>query len=134
MIGSKQGEANAEQCIRFADLHDLGCVACRLQGLGWVPPEKDHRNVGDLAGMPRTAGGHDNTIPLCQWHHRGIRFEGYGSEAAHLKFFGPSKHLHKKQFIEKYGTIEQLHEVVRKLLERHRATTRLRPQNRCEPA
>lgn len=129
MIGSKTGAANAEQRVRFAEMHDLGCLACRLQGVGWVPPEIDHMNVGDHAGMPRTEGGHDDTLPFCRWHHRGEPHEGY-SQADCLRIFGPSKHLHKKRFIEAYGTLEELREKFAVMLERHRERTRVRPIRR----
>lgn len=126
--------ATTAQVLQFDDLFHIGCIACRLAGVGWVPPEQDHRNKCDLAGMKRTDGGHDDTLPLCQWHHRGIRFEGYGSEAAHIRVFGPSKHLHKKRFIERFGTIAELYVIRDDLLERYRATTCIRPQSRREPA
>ena len=126
MIGSRTGQATSAQAIRFAELHDIGCIACRLRGVGWVPPEMDHRNVGDLAGMPRTEGGHDDTLPLCCWHHRGISHQGYG-KAESLKIFGPSKQLHKKLFIETFGTIDELYQQLNAMLDRYRAATRIRP-------
>lgn len=130
MIGSGTGEANAAQRWRFAELHDLGCIACRLFGYGWMPPEQDHRNVGDLAGMKRTAGGHDDTLALCCWHHRGIVPFEYGFVDAEtcLLRLGPSKHLHKRAFLERFGSIEELHQAQAQLLERYREKTRLRPR------
>lgn len=122
--------ATLNQALQFDDLWHIGCLACYLQGIeGHVPPEHDHRNTGDLAGMKRK-GGHDATLPFCQWHHRGIPFDGYGGERGCYEYFGPSKHLHKKQFIAKYGSIDELYELRDRLLERYRAATYIRSQGR----
>lgn len=129
-FGSRTKPATLSQSLQFDDLYHIGCIACRLFGVGWVPPEQDHRNTCDLAGMKRTEGGHDDTLPMCCWHHRGIPHEGYGGEHGCLRTFGPSKHLHKKRFIERFGTIDELYVVRDALLEKYRAATYLRPQGR----
>lgn len=123
-FGSRTGPATLVQEIRFADLWDIGCIACRLAHGEWVAPEMDHRNVGDFAGMKRTAGGHDDTLPLCCWHHRGIPWDLWTADACRL-FAGPSKQLHKRQFIEQFGTIDELYAALAKMLEHHRKLTRI---------
>jgi hypothetical protein len=127
MIGSKTGAPTAAHLWRWAEVWDLGCIACRLAGLGWVAPEQDHRNVGDLAGMPRTEGGHDDTLGLCCWHHRGIPFAGWTAERC-LREAGPSKQLHKRAFLERFGSIEELHAQQLRRLERYRERTRISPK------
>lgn len=124
MSFGKHAPANAAQRVRFAELHDIGCIACMLAGVGWVAPEQDHRNNCDLAGMKRTEGGHDETLALCCWHHRGIPWDGW-TAAKCLEKAGPSKHLAKKRFIDRFGTISELHAMQAKLLEKYRAATRI---------
>lgn len=73
----------------------LGCVACRMEGFGYVPADAHHL----LSGGRRIS--HSHTIPLCPWHHRGV--------AADYKPVGqPSLALNKREFEEWYGTEEQL--------------------------
>lgn len=127
MIGSKTGPATLEHERRFANLWDIGCIACKKRLGKWVPPEQDHRNRGDLAGMPRTKGGHNDTLALCCWHHRGIPHSGWTQKNS-LPAFGPSKQLHKKQFLAEFGSIQELHDYQNQLLEEHRARTEIRCQ------
>ena len=74
---------------------EIGCVACRIDGHGYVPADAHHL----LSGGRRIS--HSHTIPLCPWHHRGV--------VADYKPIGmPSLALDKKKFEEWYGTEEQL--------------------------
>lgn len=52
---------------RFKKLKDFGCVLCYLQGYPGTPAEIHH--VRTEVGWGRD--GHQNTIPLCPYHHRG---------------------------------------------------------------
>lgn len=47
------------------------------------------------------------TIPLHPWYHRGVPFENHDNVDMLAKF-GPSLALHKKRFIEKFGTEREL--------------------------
>ena len=111
--------ATLAQAVRFDALFSLGCIACWIKRRKWVAPEMDHRNTGDLAGMKRTAGGHDDTIPLCCWHHRAIPFEGW-TEPATREWAGPSKHGQKRAFLAEFGSIQHLADLTAAALERGR--------------
>lgn len=94
------------QAARFARLHELGCIACRLDGAGYVVQAEIHHF---LSGNKRI--GHDATVPLCQWHHRAIPWP-YCTEAECLATHGPSFHRHTRQFRARYGTDAELLETV----------------------
>lgn len=88
MIGGPP--ANKAQRHRMASIKLIGCLACRIDGRGYVPCEVHHLNEGGRHGGERR--GHDFTIGLCPWHHRGTCREGwtvadmtagYGSSWAH---------------------------------------------------
>lgn len=64
------GSPSAADCARFAKIHDIGCIACRLNGHYREPCEIHHLNIGGKHGAPNL--GHDHTIGLCAWHHRGV--------------------------------------------------------------
>lgn len=50
---------------RFDQLQRIGCIACHILG---VHSQADVHHV--LTGGRRT--GHQDTIPLCPYHHRGV--------------------------------------------------------------
>lgn len=80
---------------RFQQLQELGCVCCRQAGCGYVPPDIHHI----LDGGRRKS--HDDTIPLCPYHHRGIQSE-FGV------YPGPSLADGKKPFEAEWGTQKEL--------------------------
>jgi len=90
---------------RFGKLVELGCIACRIDGFGYSPPEIHHLRDGQ--GMGQRAPD-DDTIPLCPRHHR----HGYRHEP-----FIPGFHSHPKLFKERYGTERELLEKVNDQLE-----------------
>lgn len=94
---------------RFGWLYEIGCICCRKDGLGHEPAQIHHI----LSGGTRM--GHDYTIPLCPWHHKGEPKGGYqAGDMALLK--GPSLALHKRQFVRDYGTeLELLDECNRRV-------------------
>lgn len=89
--------------LRFAKLRDLGCIACRLDGLtaDGAEPEIHHY----LSGNKRI--GHQATVPLCHWHHQGVAYDGIPS-AWLLANVGPSFHKHTRAFRLRYGTDAEL--------------------------
>ena len=102
---------------RFDNMKDLGCIACILDGeiepfgIGYAP---DLHHM--LSGGHRI--GHEATVPLCQWHHKGVLNDGLNhSEAYLLKHIGPSWHKHRRAFRERYGSDAELIETVNKYLE-----------------
>lgn len=74
--GRSTSTPTAAQQRRFAAIHEIGCICCRELGLGFVPAEVHHLTIGGRHGQKRR--GHDATVGLCAYHHRGA---GYGTAA-----------------------------------------------------
>jgi len=79
------------QVARFRRLQEIGCIACRLDGHAGTPADIHHLTD---SGRRR---GHEATIPLCPWHHRGV------GGSALLSLLGPSRALHRAAFRARYG-------------------------------
>lgn len=95
MVG-KTKHITKDHRARFRALQDHGCVACRLEGDGYREPDI-HHIVKDGRRL-----GHDYTIPLCPWHHRGVPAQN--GEILH----GPSLATRPRSFVVKYGTEKSL--------------------------
>ena len=93
-IGSPSRAEQAHQDLQRAH----GCAACRLRGNRQQPgpTEIHHRTTGDLHGQKQL--GHGETVALCSFHHRGVLWPGFDSEAMR-EAFGPSYALHKRDFL-----------------------------------
>jgi Recombination enhancement, RecA-dependent nuclease len=89
---------------RLDGLQQIGCIACRLDGRMNVASDIHHL----VEGNKRL--GDEFTIPLCPWHHRGVKqvFEGF--------WVGPSLAESKRDFVQHYGSERQLLEHVNELL------------------
>lgn len=98
---------------RFMRLQDIGCICCSIEGYEGVPVDADH--LVDK-GSRKKSGGDAATLPLCPWHHRGVPPSGFSEDTAR-GYAGPSKRLHRKKFIEKYGTDRELLAQVNKRIE-----------------
>lgn len=85
-------------------LQDIGCICCFKEGFPGVPVDAHH--LVDK-GYREHSGGNAATLPLCPWHHRGVPPSGL-SESAALFTAGPSLALHKRRFIQTYGTEREL--------------------------
>jgi hypothetical protein len=96
---------------RFGHLYDLGCIASRLiDPRRWEPADIHHLVEG------RKRLGHQFTIPLSPWFHRGIPpYDLRPSDAE--KHLGPSLARSKRDFVSRFGTERQLLELVDELLE-----------------
>lgn len=96
---------------RFAKLYALGCVVSRVFFNRWEPADIHHLVEG------RKRLGHQFTIPLSPWFHRGIPPlpEMRPSEAE--KQIGPSLARSKRDFVAAYGTERDLLEQTNKLIE-----------------
>lgn len=82
-----KGAPNAEEREWMDWIVSYGCVACRIDGLGFTPPAVHHI----LRGGRRM--GHLFTIPLCDpGHHQGGESRG-----------AVSRHPWKARFEERYG-------------------------------
>lgn len=87
---------------RFLALQGLGCIACIIEG---------EKRGEDRRGTPSDVhhvlngyrAGHDVTIPLCPWHHRGVPPFAMGNWQA-VTTFGPSKARNPKAFATEYGS------------------------------
>lgn len=61
--------------------------------------------------------GHDATIPLCVWHHRGEPPEGTTKAEARITF-GPSFADGRRPFAAAFGSDQQLLELTNAMLDR----------------
>jgi hypothetical protein len=87
-----KGAPNAEERAWMDSIVAYGCIACRLDGLGFTPPAVHHI----LRGGQRI--GHLFTLPLCDpGHHQGGQPRGM-----------VSRHPWKTRFEERYGTEMEL--------------------------
>lgn len=112
--GRSTGKPTKAQQAWFDAIAEVGCICCRLQGIHYkVECERDHLNVGGLAGMKRR--GHDFALGLCSWHHRGMPFDGLTMPECRARF-GPSQFHEKKAFRERYGTFDELLEIQHQML------------------
>lgn len=94
---------------RFAKLRSIGCIVSRLYFNRWEPAEIHHLVEG------RKRLGHQFTIPLSAWFHRGVPpMEMRPSEAT--KALGPSLALSKREFVARFTTERELLEETNKLL------------------
>ena len=100
-------KAQAERFVRIK--LDSGCVCCRIRGIGYVQPDIHHLGVG-------RRDGHDATIGLCQWHHRGIPPEGW-TPKTYIEFAGPSLARGSKPFHAEFGSDEELLAMQNSILE-----------------
>lgn len=94
-IGSPTKAEQAQQDAQRAH----GCAACHLrrnQTQAGVT-EIHHRTTGDMHGQKQL--GHDATVALCSYHHRGVTFPGF-TQILMRERFGPSLALHKRDFVE----------------------------------
>lgn len=84
----------------------LPCLACELEEVPQpFPTEAHHQNLGGKAGQKRL--GDKYQVPLCSWHHRGIRIAGMSNDAMTHKY-GPSLALDSRQFRFVYGDDDSL--------------------------
>lgn len=95
---------------RFDAITQIGCVACLMDVRGYQPCEIHHLNSGG-----RNIG-HDATVGLCPWHHRGMPPNNIGNREAE-RMFGPSFAHTPRAFRERYGDEKELLEIQNNMLE-----------------
>ncbi|WP_293000056.1 Ref family recombination enhancement nuclease [Nevskia sp.] len=105
-------DATPAERERFRLIKELGCVPCRMQGLGINPGEANHLLS---AGRRR---GHRFTVSECPYHHRGAVPAGMGERAAY-GVFGPSRAKHPREFESRFGDDETLLKMQDDILRRH---------------
>ena len=86
---------------RFDAFRRIGCVACGMEGAMYRAADVHHL----LSGGRRR--GHQYTVPLCEWHHRGVPNDGVTMKLE-TQLLGPSLALTPRKFRERYGTDEEL--------------------------
>ena len=82
---------------------ELGCLACNIEGFGYVPCQYHH--------CDDQKQHHDRGYGLCPWHHMGQGvsvFDAFLDAEQLEQKCGPSKALQGKAFTAKYGTEQQL--------------------------
>lgn len=80
-------------------IKEAGCVIARDRGLGFVPCEIHHLTVGGKHGQKRR--GHNFTVGLNSWSHRGVAIYGFTDAECRDKF-GPSYAKEPRAFREIY--------------------------------
>lgn len=94
------GKPTKSQQVRLDAVSAMRCVCCEIEQVRQpFPTEVDH--LVDK-GYRTHSGGHDATIPLCAWHHRGLCLDGFTAETMKLRF-GPSFALQSKLAVAWYG-------------------------------
>ncbi|WP_369913908.1 Ref family recombination enhancement nuclease [Xanthomonas sp. NCPPB 3005] len=106
------------QQARFDVIRDIGCIVAHSRGLGYVPAEIHHLTIGGKHGAPRR--GHDYTVGLNSWSHRGEPFGGM-SAAQCEALFGPSYARQPRAFREQIGRDDYLLDLQNTLIEQHTA-------------
>lgn len=102
------------QQVRFDAIKDIGCIVARSLGLGWVPCDIHHLTVGGKHGAPRR--GHEFTVGLNPWSHRGEPFGGL-SAARCEELFGPSYARQPRRFRQEIGSDDYLLDLQNTLIE-----------------
>lgn len=110
MLNSKAITAKHRE--RWDRLRDYGCAACRRLDM-IRSPEMHHI----LSGGRRM--GHDHTIPLCAWHHRGEPYPLDISAKFVEEILGPSMARNKKAFVARFGSEQDLLDKVNEWLANH---------------
>ena len=111
------GKPTKAQQVRLDRVRAMPCLACEKEKVVQPLPTEAHHLVDK--GTRKHSGGHDATIPLCRWHHRGELVEYMSGREMHL-VYGPSL-PHKREFIACYGTERELLELTDERLKQDQA-------------
>lgn len=97
---------------RLAWIHDQPCICCEMESelrtlemrVPLVIRQPNRTTAHHIVdnGYRRLSGGHQSTLPLCEWHHLGHRLRTHDfvdMEAA----YGPSLARHKRKWNERYN-------------------------------
>nr|WP_313216118.1 Ref family recombination enhancement nuclease [Stenotrophomonas geniculata] len=103
--GRSTSKPTVEQQQRMDAIKDIGCVVAYALGMGYIPCEVHHLTVGGKHGQKRR--GHDFTIGLNPWSHRGEPFGGMDEETCEA-LFGPSYAKQPRRFRQEIGNDDYL--------------------------
>jgi hypothetical protein len=109
-LQTSTGKATKMQVKRFEAIKESGCICCRLSSVAPQYPEIHHL----LSGGRRR--GHDETIGLCAWHHRGVKPDYYQTKREVRALMGPSLAEGSKPFHAEYGSDDQLLQIQNELI------------------
>lgn len=109
--GRSTGKPTAAQQRRFDRIKDPdpdtgpGCLIAHILGIGWLPAEIHHFTIGGHHGQKRR--GHDFTIGINSWSHRGVPLDGWTLDECYEKL-GPSYARQPNAFRETFGSDDEL--------------------------
>ncbi|MFN7782273.1 MAG: Ref family recombination enhancement nuclease [Lysobacterales bacterium] len=107
-LGSSE-RITAAQAERFGQIKAGRCVACWKRGIVTIGCDAHHL----LSGGRRI--GHEASVALCVWHHRGHPFDGVTPPQMRFQY-GPSLMDGSKAFRAAYGTDAELLELQERML------------------
>jgi len=119
--GRSTGKPTAAQQARMDAITEIGCIVAHSLGLGHVPCEVHHLTVSGKHGAKRR--GHDFTVGLNSWSHRGEPFGGMSAETCE-RLFGPSYAKQPRRFRQEIGSDDYLLDLQNTLIEQHQLRTR----------
>jgi hypothetical protein len=101
---------------RLHEVTHRECIACTLnRGWSLAPAYAGGCDAHHLLSGGRRRG-HDATIGLCPWHHRGVRPSDCPSDAVARDLYGPSLAHESKAFHATYGSDDELLALQNKML------------------
>lgn len=103
--GRSTGIPTLAEAARFEAIKELGCLVAHILGLEWVPCEIHHMTTGGRHGQKRL--GHEVSIGLNPWSHRGVPFNGWTSRECE-ELFGPSYAREPRKFRATFGNDAEL--------------------------
>jgi len=119
--GRSTGNHTVAQQQRMDAIREIGCIVAQSLGLGYVPCEVHHLTVGGKHGAKRR--GHDFTVGLNPWSHRGEPFGGMSADTCE-RLFGPSYAKQPRRFRQEIGSDDYLLDLQNTLIEQHQLRTR----------
>jgi hypothetical protein len=112
--GRSTGTPTKAQQARMDSIKEGGCIVARSRGHGFVYAEIHHMTVGGKHGQKRR--GHDFTVGLNPWSHRGVPFNGL-DEVHCERLFGPSYAREPRKFRQEIGCDDFLLSLQNEILE-----------------
>jgi hypothetical protein len=103
--GRSTGKPTAAQVARFDCIREEGCLVAQILGIDWLPAEIHHLTTGGKHGQKRL--GHDSSIGLNCWSHRGVPLDGWSAERCR-DVLGPSYAREPRLFRELFGSDDEL--------------------------
>lgn len=98
----RRDHKTAEDIARIEAIKAIGCIACIMERIPYRRMCEWHHMT--KAGFTQ---GHQDTIGLCQWHHKGVCEDGMTSSMMRAKY-GPSLAKGSKPFYANYGDYDFL--------------------------